>query len=356
MKSPIESPLTVSYFLTEIPFIKREAKIYADESGYLFVQYSGEVQVQKSFHPDALTELLKLIPVMKYIYDENGKKLKNQYELKDIDPHKVIEYLNRFGVVGISDIEFRNEVIMGRDLPALTRNTGLHINYAKKLYKGKTLDPKFLTRLKAIYDGEEVPYSRVKRILEDLAKSARLYLNLLEDPSFKNGEVLSLTDKNRKRIVSAWYRSGGAFEDSEDPADPRFNLREEWTAPAKKISPLALAESALSDFALVMNKHLSLITKSVVTTQGVRSFNLQNTGLETAFSAYLVNALRDRKVKRVCVECGSVFLPIRVKEENKYCGDSCNKKVRNRTYRAKKKVSASTAGKKTTPKARKEKK
>jgi hypothetical protein len=105
-----------------------------------------------------------------------------------------------------------------------------------------------------------------------------------------------------------------------------------------------------------MNKHLSLITKSVVTTQGVRRFNLENTGLETAFSAYLVNAFRDKKIKRVCVECGSVFLPVRVKEENKYCGESCSKKVRNRNFRAKKKVSASKAGSKATPKARKEKK
>ena len=33
MKSPKESPLAVSYFLPEISFLKREAKIYADESG-----------------------------------------------------------------------------------------------------------------------------------------------------------------------------------------------------------------------------------------------------------------------------------------------------------------------------------
>ena len=52
----------------------------------------------------------------------------------------------------------------------------------------------------------------------------------------------------------------------------------------------------------------------------------------------------------------SVFLPVRVKEENKYCGEPCSKKVRNRTYREKKKVSASKAGSKATPKARKEKK
>lgn len=359
MKSPKESPLAVSYFLPEIPFLKREAKIYADESGYLFVQYSGEAKIQERFDPEALTELLKLIPVLEYIYDEKGKKKHGIYNIPEIDPHKVISYLNRFGVVGISDLDFRNQVIAGRDLPSITRLTGLGVENAEKLYKGKTLDPKFLDRLMAIRSGDEVPYRLIERILKDLAKSARLYINLLEDSNFEEGEVLSLTDKNRKRIVSAWHGYGGAFKDSEDPANSRFNLNEEWTytyGGKRKIPVLDFADGALSDFSQVMNKHLSLITKSVVTTQGVRRFNLENTGLETSFSAYLVNAFRDKKIKRVCVVCGSVFLPVRVKESNLYCGERCSKKVRNKRLREKKKVSASKAGSKATPKARKEKK
>ena len=359
MKSPKESPLTVSYFLPEIFFLKREAKIYADESGYLFVQYSGEATIQERFDPEALTELLKLIPAIEYIYDEKGKKKHGEYSLPEIDPHKVISYLNRFGVVGISDLDFRKQAMTGRDLPSITRLTGLSHKNAERLYKGKSLDPKFLDRLNAIRIGDEVPYRLIEKILKDLAKSARLCINLLADPSFAKNEVLSLNDKNRKRIVSAWHSYGGAFKDSEDPADSRFNLNEEWTytkGGKRKIPVLDFAEDALSHFSQVMNQHLNLITKSVVTTQGIRRFNLENTGLETAFSAYLVNAFRDKKIKRVCVECGSVFLPVRVKEENKYCGESCSKKVRNRTFRAKKKVSASKAGSKATPKARKERK
>ena len=359
MKTPKESPLAVSHFLPEIPYLKREAKIYADESGYLFVQYSGEAEIQKKFDTNALTELLKLIPVMEYVYDEKGKKRHSVYNIPEIDPHKVVSYLNRFGVVGISDIEFRNKVMSGRDLPSITRLTNLNIENAQKLYKGKSLDPKFLERLNAIRIGDEVPYYFIERILRDLAKSARLYINLLEDPNFEKNEVLSLTDKNRKRIVSAWKGYGGAFKDSEDPASPKFSVNEEWTytyGGKKKIPVLDFAESSLSDFSQVMNKHLSLITKSVVTTEGVRRFNLENTGLETAFSAYLLNNFKGKKVKRVCVVCGSVFLPVRVKEENKYCGLSCSRKLPNRNYKAKKKVSASKAGSKATPKARKEKK
>ena len=358
MKSPKESPLAVSYFLPEIPFLRREAEICVDESGYLFVRYSGEAWIQERFNPEALSELLKIIPVIEYKYDEQGKKIHGAYHLPEIDPRRVIAYLNRFGVVGISDIEFRSQVLTGRDIPSITRLTGLNLKNAKKLYKGKTLDPKFLDRLMAIRNGDEVPYRHIEKILEDLAKSARLYINLLEDLNFVERDVLTLTDKNRKRIVSAWNRSGGAFKDSEDPASPKFSTNEEWTytkGGERNISVLDLAEGALSSFSLVMNHHLTLVTRSVISTQGVRDFNLQNTGLETVFSAYLVNAFRDKRIKRVCVECGFVYLPERVKEDNKYCGDSCNKKVRNRTYRAKKKVSASKAGSKATPKARKEK-
>lgn len=359
MKSPKESSLAVSYFLPEIPFLKREAKLYADESGYLFVQYSGEAEIQEKFNSDALSELLKLIPVMEYIYDEKGKKRHGIYNIPDIDPNKVLAYINRFGVVGISDLDFRSSVLSVRDLSSITRITGLNQKNAQKLYKGKTLDPKFLDRLTAIHKGDEVPYRLVKKILEDLAKSARLYINLLEDDAFGKNEVLLLTDKNRKRIVSAWNGFGGAFLDSEDPASSKFNLNEEWTysyGGKKKLSPFDFAEGALSSFSQIMNKHLSLVTKSVVTTKGVRDFILENTGLETAFSAYLMNAFRNHKVKKICVECGSVYLPERVKKDNQYCGESCSKKVRNRRLRAKKKVSASKAGSKTTSKARKEKK
>ena len=358
MKSPKKSPLAVSFTLQEIPFIKRESRLCVDESGYAFVQYSGEAQIQETFNADALTELLKLIPVMKYKYDEKGRRKHGIYDLPRIDSSGVIAYINRFGVVGISDINFREKVIQEQDFLSIVRLTGFNEQKTKKLYKGKALDPKFIDRLIAISVGNEVPYLLIENTLKDLARCARLFINLLEDANFREAGVLSLTDKNRKRIVSAWNNEGGAFKDEEDPANPKFNTNIEWTytkGGEKKIPILDFAEGALSSFSLVLNKHLALITKAVVTTQGVRRFNLDNTGLETALSAYLVNAIQDKKVKRVCVVCGSVFLPMRVKEENLYCGERCSKKVRNKRLRAKKKVSAAKAGSKATPKARKEK-
>ena len=358
MKSPKESPLTVSFFLPEIPFIKKNAALYAEEnSGYLFIRYSGEVEIQESFNPQAVTELLKLIPEMEYLYDEAGKKRHGIYNLPEVDPQKVVSFLNRFGVVGISDIELRNQVMTKRDLPSITGLTGLNLAHAKKLYAGKALSPESVERLNAIRNGEEVPYKLVLKILRDLARSFRLYINLTEDSNFMTKDIFVLNDKNRKRIVSAWRNFGGAFKDSEDPAHSKFNLNEEWTYKyPKNFSALDFAESSLSEFSQVINKNLSLLSKEVITTQEVKAFNRKNSGLEVALAVNLVQQFNDKKVKRVCVKCGSVFLPQRIKEENKYCSEGCSKSVRNRTYREKKKVSATQAESKKTTKARKEKK
>lgn len=359
MKTVKESPLAVSYFPPEIPFIKREAKIYADDSGYLFVQYSGEAKVQERFNPEAFTELLKLIPPMEYIYDEKGKRKHGEYNIPDIDPHKVISYINRFGVIGISDSEFRSRVMYGRDLPSIIRLTGLSLKSSQKLFQGKLLDPKFVERLNAIREGDEVPYRLIERILKDLAKCSRLYFNLLDDPIFEKRGVLNLTVKNRRRIVSAWNGFGGAFRDDQDPADSLFNLNEEWDyhyGKDRTIPPVAFAEGALSSFSSVLNHHLARISHTVLLTPFLQNQDRRNTGLETAFSMYLLHAFQNHRVKRVCRECASVFLPERLKEENKYCGKTCRRKVVNRNYKAKQKVSALKAGSKATPKARKEKK
>jgi len=358
MKSSKESSLTVSFSLPEISFIRRKANLYAEEnSGYLFIQYSGEAEIQERFNPQVVTELLKLFPEMQPSPDKAGKKQHGIYNLPEVDPHKVVSFLNRFGVVGISDLELRNEVIRKRDLPSITNLFGLDLIHAKKLYLGESLSKKALDRLNAIREGEEVPYRIVLKILKDLARSVRLYINLLNDSDFSKKDILVLNTKNRKRIVSAWNNFGGAFKDSEDPADSKFNLREEWTYKSGNVLHLDFAEGSLSQFSQVINKNLSLLSKLVITTQGVRDFNLQNTGLEVVFSGYLVQCFKDKKVKKTCVVCGSVFLPLRIKTENKYCpGSSCSKSVRNQRYRAKKKISATPAESKKTTKARKEKK
>ena len=359
MKTPKESPLTVSFSLPEISVIRREVELRRDESGYLFVRYFGEPEIFP-FDSQAVSELLKVIPPIEYIFDQKGKRIHGRNDLPEIDAEMVIAFLERFGVVGISDIDFRKAAINGQDPLSITRLAGISLEKAKKLCKGGKLDPEFFKRLMAIRKGDEMPYRRVEGILQELAKSVRLYINLLYDPSFANGDPLVLNDKNRKRIVSAWGGYGGAFKDQEDPAHSKYALNEEWTysyGGNRKLSPLDFAEGSLSSFSQVMNRHLLPVTKTAIFTQEVSEFNRQNTGLETSISAYLVNSFKTLRVRRECVECGSVFLPERVREENLYCGESCSKRVRNRNYRAKgkKKVSASKAGSKATPKVRKEK-
>jgi predicted nucleic acid-binding Zn ribbon protein len=343
------SPLTVSLYLPDPQVVRREAKLYADKSGYLFIKYTGE-KVIEEFDTNAITELLKIVPTIESILDYKGKRRKGIYNLPDIDSERVLNFINRYGVLGISDIPYRNEVLLHLSLTDITRLTWLPLKQAQGLFKDGHLDPEFRARILAIRNGEEVPFKRVLDILKDLAKSVRLYMNLLEDDDFANGREWELNTKNRKRIVSAWSFAGGVFTDQDDPADPKFNSREEWTyryGKNKEYSTLDLADEYLSKFASVQNKNIELISKSVISTHGMVLFNLENAGLETAISTWILNTFSKVKVRRFCKVCGYAFVPQRIKTENKYCTERCAKSVRQKKYRQKqKKVSAEKAGSK----------
>ena len=358
MKTSKVSPLSVSHFLPEPQVIKQKADLFADDSGYLFVKYTGE-KTYEDLDSSAITELLKIIPAFESVRDDSGKRKKGIAIRPDLNYEAILKYINRFGILGISDISFRNEAITRTSIPAITTLTFLPRTKVLDLFNSGSLDPKFRVRLLAIREGEEVPLRRIVEILEGLAKSVRLYMNLLEDKDFSNGKEWELNTKNRKRIVSAWDRFGGAFTDSEDPADPKFQGREEWTyryGKDKEYSTLDFAEGSLSSFAQLLNQHLEPISKNAISTSGILRYTKENIGLETAISAFLLNSFKEVKVKRICLVCGIPFLPDRVKEENKYCGESCSKVIRNRNYRAnQKKVSATKAGSKK-PTNRKEKK
>lgn len=358
MKTSKVSPLSVSHFLPEPQVIKQKANLYADESGYLFVKYTGE-KIYENFDSSALTELLKIIPPFESVLDDSGKRRKGYAIRPDLDYDSILKYINRFGILGISDITFRNQVITRTSIPAITELTWLPRSKVQDLFKSGSLDPKFKDRLFAIRSGEEVPLRKIIEILEGLAKSVRLYMNLLEDSDFANGREWELSSKNRKRIVSAWDKFGGAFTDKEDPADPKFQGREEWAyryGKNKEYATLDFAEGSLSSFAQLLNKYTEPISQNVISTRGILQFTEENIGLETAISAFILNSFSEVRVKRICVVCGSPFLPKRIKDTNKYCGESCSKVIRNRNHRAKlKKVSATNAGSKK-PTNRKEKK
>lgn len=352
MKTSKASPLSVSFRVPDLVVTIRKAELI-DEKGYAYIRYSGDSEPEE-FNKEAFTELLKLIPPIKYI-EKNGKRLVGEYELPDIDPNKVIRFINRFGVIGISDLGYRNSALEKSSPRALAGFLNMNLDKSvKPLYKDKQLDPKFRRHLLEIRNGNEFPYWHILGLLRNLARSARLYNNLHNDPNFTS-ERLELNDKNRKRIVSAWYSYGGAFLDSEDPADKKFFNNPEWLFRYNKgkHSSLDFAEGALSSFAELMNFHLRPISGSVIDTDSTREFKRQNSGFETAFSGYLVNSFYDQRTKRICLVCRKPFLPERVKEENKYCGEFCAKVIRNQRYRAKqKKVSASKAGSKKTTKGK----
>lgn len=356
MKTPKESPLAVLHSLPEPPLYRQKAELVKDEFGYLFIKYTGERE-SVSFDPQAITDLLKAFPLV-YLQDEEGNRIEGNPPPPTPDPSKIMALINRYGVIGLSDIDYRNEIITKRSKVDIANLTRLNLQKAEKFFKDGVLNKRFIPRLLAIREGSEFPYSRAVEILEEISRAVRLYLNLLEDKKFESNKVWELNDRNRKRIVSAWNRLGGSFREDEDPGDPKFGTRAEWgyRFGNDKVGSLDFAEAALSSFALVLNKFLEPVSRTVVSTEGIYKFNRLGSSLETSLAYELVRNLADRRVKKICVVCSYPYLPKRDKEDNKYCGESCSKKIRNRNYRAKKKVSASKAGSKTTTRKGKEKK
>jgi len=363
MKTPTPSQLAVTLDLHRIESVYREASLHRDPSGYLFVRYSGERELVE-LDREAFSSLLKLVKPVEYpekVRDKRGSLVRGSWLiLPEIDPNAVIDFLNRFGMVGLTSFEARNAVLQARDYVSLSSVLTIRPEEAKKLFVKGQIKESFRKRIFAIRSGDEIPYAWIEKTLRDLARSARLVSNLLEDDRREYEEPITLTFANQKRIVSAWSFGGGAFKDGDDPASSKFNLREEWKGGKRPFE--VQAEDAVTAFAGQMNTWLRPLSSAVFITQKAQEFYEQNVCFETAFACYLADTLKQMKIKRVCEECGAIWIPDRIKEENKYCSSSCSSTVTSRRFREKKriekeKISAKTAGsKKVKPKVRKEKK
>jgi hypothetical protein len=364
MKSPKTSQLGVSLSMGEVSSFRRSAELIQDPSGYSYFKFSGE-RTEVPITAEAFTGLLKVVkPPM--LIDRNeetsSKKLIRTYSPPELDPDEVIGFVNRFGMIGLSQSERRKSARNINDPLGLFLITNMHPATTQQLFDGdRGMSELIRERLYAISDGDEIPYSWVVGILRDLAKSARMFAYLQEDKSKKSGDPIQLTTPNRKRITAAWNYAGGVFKDGEDPAGTKFSTRDEWVLRTgdNEFNVLELAEMCLSQFAEKMNQFLSPISTSVVAIESFQTFYQRNIGFETAFACYLVRRLQEIHVKRICQECKIIYFPDRYKVENLFCSQRCGKVGRNKRHRAKKKaqkVSVKKTESKKTTKARKEKK
>jgi choline dehydrogenase-like flavoprotein len=105
----------------------------------------------------------------------------------------------------------------GRDVPSITRLTGLGIKEAKKLYKGKSLEPKFLERLNAIREGDEVPYRLIEKVLKDFHEQ---FSEMYHEAGFKNIQPL-----DTKRLPGNENHEMGGVRMG---IDPKTSLLNKW--------------------------------------------------------------------------------------------------------------------------------
>lgn len=340
MSTPNKSPLRVAFNLPLEPSRRRKAELIEEETGYCFVRYSGEVE-EVELSAKAETELLSLVLPFEVETDPFAKKFRQAFEggqgwkFPELDRKKVVKFLNSWGTIG-----FRNEVNFNRLHQQTTKSGIAHAlgfpctpEEAEKL-----IGENFADRAEEIRKLNEIPFPWIEEELQRLAFCVRLTNNLFRDQGnsehFKREEIF-LNQANRARIVSSSFHFASLdFKDDQDPAIRKL-----------KMENLDRAEEVLNEFAGEINRYLRPLTISVMQTDKVESFYTRHLGFETALASAIAMRFRVGGTLLVCQECKIPYFPRRLREDAKYCGDSCSHKVRDREYkrRTRAKVSATKA-------------
>ncbi len=335
-----KSPLRVAFNLPLEPSRRRKAELVEEESGYCFVRYSGEVE-EVELSAKAETELLSLVLPFEVETDPFAKKFRQAFEggqgwkFPELDRKKVVKFLNSWGTIG-----FRNE---GNFIKLHQQTTKSGIANALGFpctpeEAEKLIGENFADRAEQIRELNEIPFPWIEEELQRLAFCVRLTNNLFRDQGnsehFKREEIF-LNQANRARIVSSSFHFASLdFKDDQDPASRKF-----------KMENLDRAEEVLNEFAGEINRYLRPLTISVMQTDKVESFYTRHLGFETALASAIAMRFRIGGTLLVCQECKIPYFPRRLREDAKYCGDSCSRKVRDREYkkRTRAKVSATKA-------------
>lgn len=354
-----KSPLAVTYDLPLIESRKRKAELL-EEAGYSFIRYSGEIEFV-DLTPETETDLLNLVKPFEKETDEfareftqsfskaiEGVKPEYVWKFPEIEPKLVLKFLNKWGMIGFrNELNFQN-LTKANTKFMIARALGYHLSPQKA---EEMISKDFPERFQAITKLQEIPLRWIEEELQTLAFCVRLTNNLFREAESLDieREEISLTTKNRMRIISSSPHSATLdFKDSEDPAKRVL-----------KGSNFEKAEQVLDQFAGEINRYLRPLSVSVMRTSTLEHFYGRNLGFETALASAIAKRFRIGGSLLVCEECQNPYFPKRLREDAKYCGETCRGRVTTRTHRkkkAKKKVSASKAGSKATPKARKEKK
>ena len=352
METPNKPLLHVTLPFPSVNSVRRKANFETDENGLQFVVYSGEcenVELKAGF----ITDLLKLVKPAETYQSGNEEPGQDFEELFTplIDPIQVMAFLNRWGMIGLNDKK-RSQLqdLKPTQMALSLTQFFLNLNQLPNLKLGekellfrispfarkeaeKLLTPsrkirrEYWDRVKAISQGDQIPYPWVFVALVDLAKCVRLVTNLLRG-DVRDSEKFTLTVDNQRRILAAWNMALIAIPDNVDPAKYR-PLDDAWLGDWIADD----AEEALAKFTHLMNGYLEPLSSSIVRRANTEEGYRPNLCFETAFATYMLEQLRDGGIPVLCQGCQLPFFPRRRREDGKWCSPRCGAMVRNREKR-----------------------
>jgi hypothetical protein len=335
--------LTVAFTLPEVDSHKRKAELVELPSGYSFIKYTGD-KTPISLTPETFTDLLKLVLPFEPELDPIKKRF-TRWQFPELNRSEVVKFLNSWGEVG-----FCNEANY-QNLLRQTTNFGIAhaLGYlptpkeATKFLGGKS----FGERAEQIRQRNEVPFPWIEQELRTLAFCARLTNNLFRDDNYKGDfkrEEIILNQATRSRIVAS--SPDFAIYDFKDDQDPAQNIKRK--SAVNQSENLENAEEVLTQFAGELNRYLRPLTLGAIITEKTEDYYQRFIGFETAFANMIATIFRLGGSLLICQECRTPYFPKRLREDAKFCGDSCGLRVRNRNYKRRKrqeaKVSATKAG------------
>jgi len=339
----------VAFAIPRVESVTRKAELITQENGYSFIRYSGERKFVK-LNSETDADLLSLVPPFQEFPKEEkwqtdftlGLSVK-AWDLPEINDKKLLKFLNKWGSVG-----FQNQFNFIR-LSQSQTNSGIAsalgypiLGEEADLLIGKN----FGDRAEQIRQLNEIPLPWIEEELRTLAFILRLAKNLLVDNQMKNKlkhEEILLNYKTRKRIISSNPAYAVlAFNDKEDPAKGSLNASE-WQMKFQEVPVLDRAEEVIDAFAWNLNRYLRPLTVGVIRREKVRAFYLRNIAFETAFASRILEILRKSFASLICAECQVPFFPNRDQNNRKYCGDTCNRRVKDRNYKKRKREELSAS-------------
>lgn len=350
-------PLAVSFQIPSIQSVRQDVELIASPLGYDYFLYSGTSTLFEIDTTACVQELLALVPT--YPISENlrhdplspSKYWNETYDRDDLDHEKVLAFVRKWGRVGQLSPARNGIYELDQDYYA----TALGVFGEKR----KHFDPdELIVRdLKLMSEGTIVPYIWVQDSLRQLAKMTRLTLGL--ERNSKNGELsVDLNRKNMKRLLAAWNCLTVAFEDSEDVTASKYNLHKVWNQKPKGRKVVLddnYCAGIYRDYIRSINYFLSPITQNVLTTNDFKTINELKGTFETALSFILYKFWTDEmRVSHRCHYCNRLFIPVRNREDRKYCSGRCRETVNKKNYRDRIRAAAKVSNKhaSTKPKGR----